>query len=57
MRACLNVPAKNSSALLVLSRGKEEEREKTISCLSPAEEEQSREILGGNIQMRGHDGN
>ena len=58
MRARLKVPAKNSPALLFLSRGKEEERKTTtISCFSPAEEEQSREILDRNFQMRAHDGN
>ena len=60
MRTRLKVPAKNSllPALLFLSRGKEEERKTTtISCFSPAEEEQSRGILGGNFQMRVHDGN
>ena len=58
MHSRLKVPAKNSPALLFLSRGKEEERKTTtISCFSPAEEEQSRGILGGNFQMRVHDGN
>ena len=58
MHARLKVPAKNSPVLLFLSRGKEEERKiTTISCFSPAEEEQSRGILGGNFQMRQHDGN
>ena len=57
MSARLKVPAKNSPALLFLSRGKEEERKTTtISCFSPAEEEQSRGIFGGNIQTRAHDG-
>ena len=57
-RARLKVPAKNSPALLFLSRGKEEERKTTtISCFSPAEEEQSRRIFGGNFQTRAHDGN
>ena len=38
MRARLKVPAKDSPALLFLSRGKEEERKTTtISCFSPAE--------------------
>ena len=55
--ARLKVPAKNSPALLFLSRGKEEERKTTISCFAPAEEEQSRGILGGNFQSRTHDGN
>ena len=58
MRARLKVPAKKSPALLFLSRGKEEERKTTtISCFSPAEEELSRGILGGNFQTRAHDGN
>ena len=58
MSARLKVPAKNSPALLFLSRGKEEERKTTtISCFSPAEEEQSRGIFGGNFQTRTHDGN
>ena len=58
MHARLKVPAKNSPALLFLSRGKEEERKTTtISCFYPAEEEQSRGILGGNFQTRVHDGN
>ena len=58
MQTCLKVPAKNSPALpLFLSRGKEEERKTTISCFAPAEEEQSRGILGGNFQTRVHDGN
>ena len=58
MHTCLKVPAKNSPALLFLSRGKEEERKTTtISCFAPAEEEQSRGILGGNFQTRMHDGN
>ena len=57
MHTCLKVPAKNSPALLFLSRGKEEERKTTISCFAPAEEEQSRGILGGKFQMRTHDGN
>ena len=58
MHTRLKVPAKNSPALLFLSRGKEEERKTTtISCFSPAEEEQSRGILGGNFQTRVHDGN
>ena len=58
MSARLKVPAKNSPALLFLSRGKEEERKTTtISCFSPAEEEQSRGIFGGNFQRRAHDGN
>ena len=58
MPARLKVPAKNSPALLFLSRGKEEERKTTtISCFAPAEEEQSRGILGGNFQTRMHDGN
>merc|ERR1712218_157281 len=58
MRARLKVPAKNSPALLFLSRGK------TADCccfsfffFSPAEEEQSRGIFGGNFQTRLHDGN
>ena len=56
--ARLKVPAKNSPSMLFLSRGKEEESETTtISCFSPAEEEQSRGILGGNFQTRVHDGN
>ena len=58
MHTRLKVPAKNSPALLFLSRGKEEERKTTtISCFYPAEEEQSRGILGGNFQTRVHDGN
>ena len=58
MRARLKVPAKNSPALLFLSRGKEEERKTTtISCFCPAEEEQSRGIFSGNFQTRAHDGN
>ena len=57
MSARLKVPAKNSPALLFLSRGKEEERKTTISCFAPAEEEQSRGILGRNFQTRVHDGN
>ena len=58
MPARLKVPAKNSPALLFLSRGKEEERKTTtISCFAPAEEEQSRGILGGNFQTRTQDGN
>ena len=58
MSTRLKVPAKNSPALLFLSRGKEEERKTTtISCFSPAEEEQSRGILGGNFQLGMHDGN
>ena len=58
MPARLKVPAKNSPALLFLSRGKEEERKTTtISCFAPAEEEQSRGILGGNFQTCVHDGN
>ena len=58
MHTRLKVPAKNSPALLFLSRGKEEERKTTtISCFYPAEEEQSRQIFGGNFQTRAHDGN
>ena len=58
MHTRLKVPAKNSPALLFLSRGKEEERKTTtISCFYPAEEEQSRRIFGGNFQTRAHDGN
>ena len=58
VHACLKVPAKNSPALLFLNRGKEEERKTiTISCFSPAEEEQSRGILGGNFQTRMHGSN
>ena len=58
MRARLKVPAKDSPALLFLSKGKEEERKTTIiSYFSPAEEEQSRGILGGKFQMCVHDGN
>ena len=58
MHTRLKVPAKNSPALLFLSRGKEEERKTTtISCFSPAEEELSRGIFGGNFQTRAHDGN
>ena len=58
VHACLKVPAKNSPALLFLSRGKEEERKTTtISCFAPAEEEQSRGILSGNFQTRRHGGN
>ena len=58
VHACLKVPAKNSPALLFLSRGKEEERKTTtISCFSPAKEEQSRGILGGNFQTRMHSSN
>ena len=58
MHTRLKVPAKNSPALLFLSRGKEEERKTTtISCFAPAEEEQSRGILGGYFQTRGHGGN
>ena len=58
MHTHLKVPAKNSPALLFLSRGKEEERKTTtISCFYPAEEEQSRRIFGGNFQTRAHDGN
>ena len=39
-------------------QGKEEERKTTtISCFAPAEDEQSRGILGGNFQTRMHDGN
>ena len=57
MSVRLKVPAKNSPALLFLSRGKEEERKTTtISCFYPAEEEQSRLIFGGNFQTRAHDG-
>ena len=54
--ARLKVPARNSPALLFLSRGKKK-KEKTISCFSPAEEEQSRGILGGKFQTHVHDGN
>ena len=58
MPARLKVPAKNSPALLFLSRGKEEERKKQQSAAFPlAEEEQIRGILGGNFQTRSHDGN
>ena len=58
MRARLKVPAKNSPALLFLSRGKAAD----CCCFSffffsPAEEEQSRRIFGGNFQTRAHDGN
>ena len=58
MRARLKVPAKNSPALLFLSRVKAAD----CCCFSffffsPAEEEQSRGILGGNFQTRVHDGN
>ena len=41
--ARLKVPARNSPALLFLSRGKEEERKTTtISCFSPVKEEQGK---------------
>ena len=58
MHARLKVPAKNSPALLFLSRVKAAD----CCCFSffffsPAEEEQSRGILGGNFQTRVHDGN
>ena len=58
MRAHLKVPAKNSPALLFLSRGKAAD----CCCFSffffsPAEEEQSRRIFGGNFQTCAHDGN
>ena len=58
MHARLNVPAKNSSALLFLSRAKAAD----CCCFSffffsPAKEEQSKGILGGNFQTRAHDGN
>ena len=58
MRARLKVPAKNSPALLFLSRVKAAD----CCCFSffffsPAEEEQSRRIFGGNFQTRAHDGN
>ena len=57
-RACLKVSAKNSLALLFISRGKEGERKTTtISCFSPAEEELSRGIFGGNFQTRMHGSN
>ena len=54
----LKVPAKNSPALLFLSRGKAAD----CCCFSffffsPAEEEQSRGIFGGNFQTRANDGN
>ena len=40
------------------SAGEKKKKEKTtISCFAPAEEEQSRGILGGNFQTRVHDGN
>ena len=56
MRVRLKVPAKNAPALLIPSRGKAAD----CCCfslffLSPAEEEQSRGILGGNFQTRTHD--
>ena len=58
MHSRLKVPAKNSPALLFLSRVKAAD----CCCFSffffsPAEEEQSRGILGGNFQTRMHDGN
>ena len=58
MSARLKVPAKNSPALLFLSRAKAAD----CCCFSffffsPAEEEQSRGILGGNFQTRAHDSN
>ena len=58
MHARLKVPAKNSPALLFLSRVKAAD----CCCFSffffsPAEEEQSRRIFGGNFQTRAHDGN
>ena len=58
VRARLKVPDKNSPPLLCLSRGKEEERKRQQSAaFSPAEEEQSRGILGGNFQTRMHNSN
>ena len=58
VHACLKVPAKNSPALLFLSRGK------AADCycfsfffFSPVQEEQSRGILGGNFQTRMHNSN
>ena len=58
MHARLKVPAKNSPALLFLSRGK------AADCycfsfffFSPVQEEQSRGILGGNFQTRMHNSN
>ena len=58
VHACLKVPAKNSPALLFLSRGK------VADCycfsfffFSPVQEEQSRGILGGNFQTRMHNSN
>ena len=58
MCARLKVPTMSPPALLLLSRGKEKERKTTlISCFYPAEQEQSRGILGGNFQTRVHDGN
>ena len=58
MHTSLKVPAKNSPALLFLSRGKSAD----CCCFSfffffPAEEEQSRGILGRNFQTFAHDGN
>ena len=39
-------------------QGKRRRKKKTtISCFYPAEEEQSRQIFGGNFQTRTHDGN
>ena len=53
MSTRLKVPAKNSPFLLFIGRGKEEERKTTtISCFSPAKEEQSRRIFGRNFQPR-----
>ena len=45
------------SALPQQGKKEEERKTTTISCFFPAEEEQSRGILGGNFQTRTHDGN
>ena len=51
MHTCLKVPAKNSPALLFLSRGKEEERKKQQSAALPLlRKSRAGEFLAGTFK-------